>query len=198
MRTNIIIPIAFVTIMFFYAGCGSGTINNESLGKLPGIAKMYAEKIHEKEKDLKECTDMKISFKLNREIELLGDEAHKSIAEYLSSNPIHHVPFEQDADYRFKIKELAIENASNSRIHLKAKVTVTEDIKNKWGGFEKSFFAFVQAVDKEGKSLTRRHGVMMNYGRGPFKTGMEVEMSGSIDGPADLVTFEKMVFVTKK
>jgi hypothetical protein len=198
MRTNILILVGFVTIMFLLAGCGGGTINNEYLGKLPGIAKKYAEKIDEKKKNLKECTDMQKSFELNREIELLGDEADKSIAEYMASNPIPDVPFEQKADYQFKIKELSIENASDSRIHLKAKVTITEDIKSKWGGFEKNFFAFVQAVDKEGKSLTRQHGVMMNYSKGPFKAGMEVEMSGSIDGPADLVTFEKMVFVAKK
>ena len=42
MRTNILILVGFVTIMFLLAGCGGGTINNEYLGKLPGIAKKYA------------------------------------------------------------------------------------------------------------------------------------------------------------
>jgi len=38
---------------------------------------------------------------------------------------------------------------------------------------------------------------MMNYNvRGPFKANMEIEMAGSLDGPADMVNFEKLVFVS--
>jgi hypothetical protein len=206
MKNNILILLGFVTIVFLHASCGRGTnasdtYYNKYLGKLPGIAKKYTEKIDKKKKDLKECTDFEESFKLSKELELLDDEVDKAIDEYLASNPITNVPFEQKADYQFKIKEVWIESASDYRINFKAKVTITEDIKNDWGyppGFAKNFFAYIIAVDKEGKSLTRKHGVMMNYTRNPFKAGMEVEMYGSLDGTADLINFEKLVFVSKE
>ncbi len=104
MRTNILTLVGFVTIMFLLAGCGGGTSNNEYLGKLPGIAKKYAEKIDKKKKDLKECTDMQKSFKLHKELELLGDEADKSIAEYMASNPVPKVPFEKRGTVRRSVE----------------------------------------------------------------------------------------------
>lgn len=205
MKNNILILLGFVTIAFLHASCDGGTnasdtYYNKYLGKLPGIAKKYTEKIDKKKKDLKECTDFEESFKLSKELELLDDEVDKAIDEYLASNPITNVPFEQKADYQFKIKEVWIESASSYRINFKAKVTITEDIRNNWGnppGFAKWFFAYVQAVDKEGNSLTKRPGVFGSR-RGPFKADMEVEMDGDLVRPADLINFKKLIFISRE
>ncbi len=189
-------------VALFLWGCGGGsTSTNPYLGKLPGIAKKYKDEIGNKKEKLVECTDLKKAFKLDKEIKLLKKESATSIKEYLVSNPITNVPFEQKADYPFKIKKVWVEGASFSRINYRATVTITKDILNSYGhptGYKNNFFAYVIALDKEGNALTKRRGVFMNASRKPFKANMEVEMYGSLDGPADLTSFEKLVFVPKK
>lgn len=183
-------------------GSGGGSSSNQYLGKLPGIAKNYVDRIDGLKKDLEESTDMEESFSLSKEIKLLKKEANKAIEEYVANNQITNIPFEQKVDYKFTIKEVSVHpeyTSSASRLQLIGKVDITEDIKNEYGGFEKNFFAYIKAVDKEGNSLTSGYGVMMNYNnRGPFKANMEVEMYGSLDGPADMINFEKIVFVSKE
>ena len=200
----------FSTICMLFFACGGGNTGsgssgeaatNEKLGKLPGIAKQYKDDIAKKKQELEECTDQEEAFKLHKEGKLLEKEADKVIEEYVKNNPITNLPFEQNAEYKFTINEVRVEGASDSRINFKAKVTINEDIRLHFGnppGFAKNFFAYMQAVDKNGKPLTRKKGVMMNSGRSPFKTGMEVEMYGSLDGPADLVDFDKLVFISEE
>ncbi len=197
------ITIIGISVLFLLVSCGeggSGGTSNKYLGQLPGIAKQYIEEIDDLKKDLKESTDMEEAFSLDKEIDLLEEESDKAIEEYLVNNPITNIPFEQQGDYKFTIKEVSVHpeyNSSASRLQFIAKITITEDIKSKYGNLSRDIFAYIKAVDKEGKSLTSRYGVMMNYNsRGPFKANMEVEMAGSLDGPADMVNFEKLVFVS--
>ncbi len=189
-------------VTLFLSGCGgSSTSTNQYLGKLPGIAKKYQDKIGNKKKELQACTDLEKAFKLDKEAKILAKEADEKIAEYLAGNPITNIPFEQKVDDRFKIIKVRVERASDSRIHFKANVLITKDILNNWGnppGFSNHFFAYVKAVNKEGNSLTRRYGVLGSRGRGPFKADMKTELYGSLNGPADLVNFEKLVFISKE
>ncbi len=189
-------------VVLFLWGCGGGsTSTNPYLGKLPGIAKKYKDDIGNKKKELAECTDLSKAFKLDKEIKLLKKESAISIKEYLVSNPITNVPFEQKADYPFNIKKVWVEGASFSRINYRATVTITKDILNSYGhppGYKNNFFAYAVALDKEGDVLTKQRGVFMNASRKPFKANMEVEMFGSLDGPADLTSFDKLVFMSKK
>lgn len=194
-----------VSVLFLLLSCGdggSGAASNEYLGDLPGIAKKYSEEIDGLKKDLKESTDMEESFELDKEIDLLEEKSDKAIEEYLANNPITKIPFEQQGDYQFTITDVSIHPeypSSASRIQFLAKVTINEDIVSKYGNPSRDFFAYMKAVDKEGKSLTKRYGVMMNYNvRGPFTENMEVEAYGSLDGPADMVNFEKLVFISKE
>ncbi len=200
----------FTTLRLFITGvfaailitsCGGGSVgSNEHLSSLPGMAKNYSEKIDALKKEIKESTDIEKATKLDEERKELKKEAETTINEWLTNNPINNVPFEQKADYQFTVNKVWVEDASFSRINYRAKVTILEDILNDYGnppGFKKNFFAYVIAVDKEGKSLTRKNGVFMNSGKKPFKANMEVEIYGSLDGPADLATFEKLVFVPK-
>jgi len=192
-----------ITVVLLLVGCGGnsgGAASNKYLGDLPGIAKEYVEEIDGLKKDLDESTDRDESFSLNKEIKLLKNEGSKAVEEYLAKNSITNIPFEQQGEYQFTIKEVSVHPeypSSISMLQLLAKVTITEDLMNKDGDFSRDIFAYIKAVDKEGNSLTSRYGVMMNYNnRGPFKANMEVEMYGSLDGPADMVNFEKLVFVS--
>lgn len=194
-----------IIIAFFLSGCGgsssSGTSSNQYLGKLPGIAKKYKEEIGNKKKELQASTDLEKAFKLSKEAKILAKEADVRIAEYLAVHPILNIPFEQKPNDRFKIKEVRVERASKSRIHFKASILITRDILNNWGnppGFSNHFFAYVKAVNKEGNSLTRRYGVLGSRGSGPFKADTETELYGSLNGPADMVNFEKLVFISKE
>ncbi len=195
MKTLNSIRIVFTVLILsnLLLGCGDGITSNQQLDNLPGMAKNYSEKIANLKKEIKESTDMEKAFKLDKEWKNLKKEADEAIKEYLVKNPITDVPFEQKAaDYQFKINKVFVEKSSYSRIHYKAEVNINEDIVSKYGNPKKNIFAYVIAVDKEGKSLTRRQGVFM----GENKKGV-VEMRGSLDGPADLVNFEKLVFVSK-
>jgi hypothetical protein len=191
-----------LSIIFLLTNCGGGTSTNEYLGKLPGIAKKYNEKIDKKEKELKECTDMGKAFKLDNEVKSLEDEADKAIEEYLVNNPLIALPFEQKADYPFTIQEVSVNtkySSSISRLKLITKVKIDQDIKSKYGGFEKTIFAYVIAVDKEGNSLIKRPGVFSSgFGKQEFKKGMEVELSGSIDGVMNLGKFDKFEFISRE
>ncbi len=190
-----------IILAFFLLGCGeSSTHTNQYLGQLPGIAKKYKDKIGNKKKELQASTDLEKAFKISKETKILAKEADIKIAEYLAGHPILNIPFEQKPNNRFKIKKVRVERASKSRIHFTANVLITKDILNKWGnppGFSNHFFAYVKAVDKEGNSLTRRYGVLGSKGRGPFKANTKAKMYGSLDGPADLANFDKLVFISK-
>jgi len=191
-----------LSIIFLLANCGGGTSTNEYLGKLPGIAKNYTEKIDKKEKELKECTDMGKAFKLDNEVKSLGDEADKAIEEYLAKNPLNALPFEQKADYPFTIQEVSVNtknSSSISRLQLITKVKINQDIKNEYGGFKKTIFAYIIAADKEGNSLIKRPGVLSSgFKSQEFKKGMDFKLEGSIDGVKNLVKFEKFVFISNE
>ncbi len=181
---------------FLFISCGGGSdsiVKNEHLGDLPGIAKNYLDKIDAKKKELKENTDRDKAFKLAKEVELLDDEAENMVKEYLTSNPITKVPFAMEFEYPFTINELSVLKSSDSRIEFKAKITMTKDV-------PKRLFAYIKAIDKEGNQLTKKNGVMgeITFKKRSFKANEEIELSGSVDGPADLVNFDKLLFVSKE
>lgn len=205
--TNKINHIAFILSGFVIAlllqSCGGQVSSNEYLGELPGIAQKYSQEIEDLKTELKASTDIQKSYSLDKEIDNLKDEAEKEIKDYLTNHPITNIPFEQKADYNFTIKEISAHPTyptSTSRFQLLAKVTINKDIVNDWGNppsFARNFFAYAIAVDKDGKSLTKKPGVFMNATQSPFKAGMEAEIYGSLDGPADMVNFAKFVFISK-
>ncbi|MCD4790142.1 MAG: hypothetical protein K8R37_09105 [Bacteroidales bacterium] len=194
-----------LSVIILLDNCGSGgggTSTNEYLGKLPGIAKKYTEKIDKKKKELKECTDMGKAFKLDEEVKSLGDEANKIIEEHLANNPLNALPFEQKTDYPFTINEVSVNtkyNSSISRLQLITKVKIDQDIKNEYGGFERTIFAYVTAVDKEGNFLTKKPGVFSSgFKKQEFKKGMDVALEGTIDDVKNLGKFDKFVFISRE
>ena len=181
-----------LSIIFLLANCGGGTSTNEYLGKLPGIADKYTEKIDKMEKEIKGCTDMAKAFKLDAEKNELEDEADNAIKEYLTNNPLTALPYEQKANYLFTINEVSVNSSSISRLQLIMKAKIDEDIKNK------TLFAYINAVDKEGNSLTKKPGVLSSGFRSQnFTKGKEVEFKGSIDGVKKLGKFEKFIFISR-
>lgn len=188
--------ITFFMAFFLFTSCGEGSnsiVSNDHLGELPGIAKNYADKMEAKKQEIKVNTDQGDAFKLHKESELLEEEAEKAVEEHLVAHPILNIPFEMKSEYPFTIKDISVFRCSDTRIEFKANVTM---IKN----HPKRLFAYIKAVDTEGNQLTRKNGVMgeSSFSKKSFKEGEEIELSGSVDGPADLVNFDKLLFVSKE
>ena len=196
-KSIILFRIAFVTVLstFLFAGCGGGgenIVTNEYLGDLPSIAKNYTDKMEAKEQELKVNTDFEKAFTIAKEGELLEDEAEKTIEEHLANNPIVNIPFEVDGDYPFTINDISVVNASETRINFNVNAVMIEDV-------NKNLFVYMRALDKEGNQLTRKNGVMMEKAaRRSLKANEEVNFVGSLDGPADLVNFDRLVFISKE
>ena len=179
-------------LMFLSCGGGGDTIvTNDYLGDLPSIAKNYADKLEAKEQELKEITDFEKAFTIAKEGELLEEEAEKTIKEHLANNPILNIPYEVKGEYPFTVNDISVTDAADSRINFNIKVVMKEDVGN-------NLFVYIRATDKEGNQLTKKNGVMMERtARRSLKANEEVNFVGSLDGPADLVNFDKMVLISK-
>jgi len=181
-------------MLFTSCGGDSNSVNtNEYLGDLPSIAKNYLDKIDAKEIEIKEITDKNKYTELSKEYKLLKKESDAKVEEYLSNNPITTLPFAVESDYPFTVNELSILKCSDTRIEFKAKVTMTKDV-------PKRMFVYIKAIDKEGNKLTKKNGVMgdISFSKKSFKATEEVELSGSLDGPADLINFDKLLLISKE
>jgi hypothetical protein len=178
-----------------FLSCGGGgdsIVTNAHLGDLPSIAKNYVDKLEAKEQELKVNTNLEKAFTIAKEGELLEEEAEKTIEEHLANNPIVNIPFEMVGDYPFTINDISVKNSSDSRINFNIKAVITEDV-------GKNLFVYIRALDKEGNQLTKKNGVMMEKAaRRSFKANEEVDFVGSLDGPADLVNFDKLVLISKE
>ena len=194
MKTFCFTFITFVSFLMFLScgGGGDSIVTNVHLGDLPGIAKNYADKLEAKEQELKVNTDLEKAFTLAKEGELLEEEAEKTIEEHLANNPIANIPYVVESEYPFTINDISVTNSSDTRINFNVKAVMTEDV-------GKNLFVYIKATDKEGNQLTKKNGVMMEKAaRRSLKANEEVDFVGSLDGPADLVNFDKLVFISKE
>ncbi len=199
MKTfNLTMTICLVSLLFTSCGGrGSDSIStNEHLGDLPSIAKNYITKIEAKEEAIKQNTNMDKAFKLDKELNILKDEAENSVKDYIANNPINNLPFEQKGDDPFTITDISVSQKYNSTpniLGLIAKVTITKDV-------SKTMFLFIKAIDKEGNQINKKIGVLATgmFSKKSFEVNKEVELIGGIERTADLVNFEKFVFVSRE
>jgi len=195
---SLTMTICLVSLLFISCGEGSESLStNDYLGDLPSIAKNYITKIDAKEEAIKQNTSMDEAFKLDKELNLLEDEAENSVKDYIANNPITNLPFEQNVEDSFTITDVSVSQKYNSTpniLGLIVKVTMTKDVS------KKSMFIYVKAIDKEGNKLNKRIGVLATtmFGKKSFKVNQEVELIGGIEKTADLVNFEKFVFISRE
>ena len=203
MKTNKLFLLGFVVSVFFLIGCGDNgpsTRNNEYLGELPSLEKQYAFKIEEKTKALKENTDLETNFKLAKELELLKEERKTKIAEYATANPITKpLPFEALKGMPYTIKDVTVDKVSAGSLSIKFAIKLNEDIKNRYGGFEKYLFFYYKAVDAQGKEIQKSKTVATSFQRQPLKAGLEYDASGIWQTKAvqNMEDFAKVVEITK-
>jgi hypothetical protein len=189
-----------MTLILSSCGGGSSVPNNDYLGKLPAISDKYQLEIEKYKEESKQATDMEDAFKYERKYKLAKEESDKAIEEYASSNLIDAViPFDGLENSKYEVLELKVKGAHRTRVDLIGKVKIKEDLKNKYGGFEKYFFAYIKAVDKDGLLIGKPTVMSSNMGnRDPYTAGLEVPVHGSIGNLRFFGDFEKIVFISKE
>jgi hypothetical protein len=181
--------------------CGGASIKeNEYLGKAPSMVKNYYEDIAEKEQELKENTKMENAFELQKEIELLEDEMDEAVEKYVNENPDlinKEVPVEALPDTKYTVNSATITRISTS-VNLLFTLTMDEDLKNEYGGTEKSILFYFKAIDSEGKAIPEAISVATSFGsREPLVAGTKYEAKGSLR-IENLEDFAKIVQITKE
>ncbi len=202
MKKNNSILLLFIGIGIILSSCGDGASmkDNAYLGQLPSISKKYQDKEEKYEEKAKNATDMDDAYKYGKEAELADDEGDKAIKDYLATKTFDTpLLFDGNSEYKFEILDLNVEGASKKRINLIATVKIKEDLKNKYGGFEKTIFAYIKAVDKEGNILGKPTAMASLLGnKDPFMAEAEAILKGSIGNLREFEEFDKIIFLTKE
>jgi hypothetical protein len=193
-----------IMVAFIFASCGGGGSkgkNNEYLGKFPSIEKQYMEKMEAKEKAIKECTDMKKSFKLHQEAELLKEEWGQKIEEYANANAFDkELPFQALEGKPYTINKILVNRVAKGTLNIKFEITINEDMKNQYGGIEKSLFVYYKAQDSQGNDIENSTTVATNFGRQDLSAGTVYEAFGTWQSKAikNMEDFAKVVEITKE
>jgi len=202
MKNYIVGFLLSITLLFFLNSCGNNasSIENEYLGKLPSLEKQYFNEMEEKEKEVKECTDMEDAFTLTKELELLKEELQNNINEYSEANPIaNSLPFRALPETQYTIKDVVVNKASAGNLNIKFLLTINEDIKNKYGGIVKNFFIYFKAQDSKGNDISKTITVAANFKNQKMTAGLEHEVFGSWQNKAtrNMEDFSKIVEIDR-
>ena len=201
MKSQNLIFALFIGLSLFVYSCGGSSFSeNQYLGKLPAIAAKYQVELDGLKEKAKQATDMNKAYEYEKKHKLMKEEADKAIDEFMiTAEFMNAILFENNPDYKFEVMEITIDGASRKRVNLKAKVKIKEDLKNKYGGNEKYFFAYIKAVDKDGNTLGKPTAMSSSLsGGGPYLAEAEAEISGSIGSLSEFIGFEKIVFISKE
>lgn len=144
---------------------------------------------------------MEDSFALSKELKLLKEERKEKVKAYVEANPLTKpLPVKALDGIPYTIKEVTINKAQAGNLNVKFSITINEDMKNKYGGMEKSLFTYYKAVDSEGKEVPNSVTVATNFKRTPLEAGLEYEVFGSWQSDAVMSRedFAKVVQITKE
>lgn len=186
---------------FFMTNCGSSDVpNNDFLGQLPALSDMYQSRIEEFKEKAKQATNINDAYKYEKQYQLTKEESDVAMSEYVNENLLNApIPFDLDDNNIYDIIEVVIIGAHRTRLDIKGDVLIKKDIKNKYGGFKKYFFAYIKAVDIKGEMIGEPSLLSVNMRNGnPFIAGIRISLNGSISNLRYFGSFEKIVFITKK
>ncbi len=198
--------IFFTWLIIFSLGlvmnnCGSSSVpNNDFLGQLPALSDMYQSKIEEFKKKAKQATNINDAYKYEKKYKLTKEESDVAMSEYVNENLLNApIPFDMDNNDIYEIIEVVITDAHRNRINIKGDVLIKKDLKNKYGGFKKFFFAYIKAIDINGEIIGEPSVMSANMKNGdPFIAGIRVSLNGSIGNLRHFGSFEKIKFITKE
>ncbi len=204
METKLFSSLMAASMAVIISGCGGSgggftSSSDDYLNYLPSIAKNYEQKIEEKEKEIHGNTSLENAFKLEKELDLLKEEWVTKIKESSASNPITKpLPFDALPDAPYTINQITLDHANKSNLAIKFDVTVNQDMKNQYGGFEKTLFVYFLALDKSGNEIPKVMSVGVNSNRDEFKAGMACILSAILTPLANLEDFAKLEMISKE
>lgn len=194
----------FFVIFLISCGGGSSSKNNKFFGKVPSMVKDYMTKMNEKEEKAESSTKMEEAFKFAKEAENLKKEMESKVEELVANSSLvgTEIPFQtlsDDSDY--EVAKVILDNLSANYLKLKFTVQIKNDIKNEYGGIEKTLFIYFKAVDSKGVDIPQSKTVAVNFGRRTeLKANTELEISGGWNGSdiAQMENFAKLIEITKE
>lgn len=188
----------------FLCSCGGGavkTVKNEFLGEVPSLEKGYYDKMQEKEKAIKECTDQEKAFKLNKEKELLKDEWDAKIKESIAANPLTKaLPVESLAGVDYTITGIKVDKTSKGYMGLKFSIKINKDMKDEYGNLKKDLMVYFKALDKDNKDIEGSLTVAVVFKREEMTAGKTVEATATwqTKGIKNMENFAKIKVITKE
>jgi hypothetical protein len=206
MKTFIKTAAICFTALFIFSQCennsgnSSRNVNNEFLNKIPSTAKNYAEKLEAKEKAIHECTDFNETFKLNKELDLLKEEWTAKIKEIKNTSPIiKPLLFDELTDAPFQIIKITVDNENINRNNLKMifDIEIKNDIKNEFGGFEKSLFVYYVAINSQGNPISESCSVATQFKREELKAGLKLQVYGQLSPLENMEDFARLKIITR-
>jgi hypothetical protein len=195
MSRKITLVFLAATLIFAVSSCGKKVANNKYLGSLPGLSFNYNEQMQELEQDIKENTDLEKAFKLDKELELLEEEANNELQSIFKESNIEPLPFEYKGDDRFSVQELRLTDAFHDGMRLEATINIDKEMKNKYGGGERHVFTYIRFYDQDNNPIDGWAvlGFSLPY-KEEFKPGETYILKGSYNGLSRLTNFSKAVF----
>ena len=194
---NLIKSVLFLALTFLISNCGESgytDVTNKYLGKAPGFAKSYKEKIANIEregKDAKSFAELEDYSKQRKKLKKEANENLDQVAKSLKF-PIN-VPFEvKQEDEKYKVNNLKITNLMYNQIELTAEITAKTT--------RSHMFGFLQALDAQGNPLkSSKDWVVLDVSQWRnVKEGEPAIMKGYYRGIEKLGNLEKFVFKTKE
>ncbi|NOR87391.1 MAG: hypothetical protein GQ527_07265 [Bacteroidales bacterium] len=201
MKLSHFILLGFIGTGLLMWSCGGSQLSeNNYLGKLPAISEKYQIKLDIYKEKSELTTDINRAYKYDKKFLLTKEEANIVMGEYIASQALQHpIPFRNLAANKFDVLSIEVKSAAYSGMVLTAHVKIKEDLINKYGGFERTFTAYIKAVDGEGKMIGSPTVLASElFSRGPFISGSEKIISGTIGNLRYFEKFENIVFISKE
>ncbi len=194
---NLIKSVLFLALTFLISNCGesgSSDITNKYLGKAPGFAKNYKEKIAVVEREGKDAKSLAELEDYDKQRKLLKKEAAENLEQLAKSLkfPIT-IPFEvKQEDEKYKVNNLKITNLMYNQIELTAEITAKAT--------RSHLFGFLQALDAQGNPLqSNKDWVVLDVIQWRnVKEGQPAIMKGYFRGIEKLGNLEKFVFKSRE
>lgn len=203
MKKVLAVFISVCLLISIHTGCGSEPemVTNPYLGEIPSLESHYAEKIADKEAEIKANKDLEKAFKLGKELEELQDERKRKIEAYVEANPlIKPLPFQALPDMPYTIIDIKVNRVAAGNLNLKFTMNIDEDLKNQYGSPEKMLFIYFKAVDSRGNDIPNSITVATNARTTPLTAGSVYEAFGTWQSKSlrHMADFAKVVEVTRE
>jgi hypothetical protein len=206
IKIKITYPIILIFVILVLSTCTTAeekliVENNAYLNCLPSIAKKYTLMCNAKEEELNKCIDIQEAYRLDKELSLIKKEWNTKIKESSTSNPItKSLPYISQADANYIVNQITVvpDKVCKSHITIQFDITITKDIKNDYGGFQKSLFIYYQAVDNKGKAIPQTSSLGTNFKQAELKTGFTFSISGQLGPLAKLQNFKAIKLISEK